>query len=173
VEFDITLRLAGLPPGPVGVEEFRFDQDHNSYFRLGRQLRDQAIPRALDPGQLVQLQETIRQIEGDSRSEQLKGLKRLAEIGPAAAQAASGPVFRLIQKSPDAAVRGKATELLLGLNAPPAYPAATVRKVEDLATLRATNTTVHRVKDDGRLEVKLRLAGNGANWLSIQRESDP
>ena len=38
--FDVTLDLAGLGwDGPARVHEYRFDRDHNSYFRQGRALR--------------------------------------------------------------------------------------------------------------------------------------
>ena len=38
--FDVTLDLAGLGwTGPARVHEYRFDRDHNSYFRQGRALR--------------------------------------------------------------------------------------------------------------------------------------
>lgn len=52
-QFDISLRLAGLKAGKITVEEYRFDKDHNSYFRRGRELRDQvekAVKRIMAPG---------------------------------------------------------------------------------------------------------------------------
>ena len=43
-EFDVTLDLTGLPKGPLVVREYRFDKDNNSYFRLGRKVREQRPP---------------------------------------------------------------------------------------------------------------------------------
>lgn len=40
--FGVTLNLAGRPGDRVRVREYRFDKDHNSYFRVARQLREQA-----------------------------------------------------------------------------------------------------------------------------------
>jgi hypothetical protein len=41
--FDLTLEIDGLGwRGPSRVQEYRFDRDHNSYFRQGRALRDRA-----------------------------------------------------------------------------------------------------------------------------------
>ncbi len=166
-EFDIALRLADLKPRQVRVEEYRFDKDHNSYFRLGRQLRDEPLGQAHDAAHLARLQEALRQIESDARSAQLAGLDRLAEFGPAAAQA-GGAIYRLYEKSPDAAVREKAIGTMMRINAPRAYPASAIRKIEELAALRSTRASSHQVGADGRLDVQLKLAGNGANWISIQ-----
>jgi hypothetical protein len=170
-QFDVTLNLAGLKPQKVQVQEYRFDKDHNSYFRLGRQLRDEALERPQDAAQLARFQEAVRQIESDSRDVQLEGLGRLGELGPAAAQAA-GPIWRLLQKTSDPAVREKATAMLLRIHAPRAYPASEVRKVQELAALRSTGASSHGVGADGRLQLNLRLAGNGANWISIAPQSD-
>jgi hypothetical protein len=166
-EFDVTLSLAGLKPGKFRVAEYRFDKDHNSYFRLGRQLRDQPLDQAAPD--LARLEEAMRLVESSARQDQLAGLERLAGLGPAAAQAA-GSVFQLYQKSDDAMVRGKAMGILLGMNTPKAYPATVVGKIEQLATLRSTHMGSREVAADGRLEITLRLAGNGANWISIEPE---
>ena len=39
-QFDVTLDLAGLQGKEFEIREYRFDKDHNSYFRAGRELRD-------------------------------------------------------------------------------------------------------------------------------------
>ena len=96
-EFDVVLNLTDLKARRVRVEQYRFDKDHNSYFRLARQLRDQQVH---------------------------------------------------------------------------ATPAAAVRKIEDLAALRSTNVSSYSLGDDGRLQVRVPLAGNGANWISIERVSE-
>jgi hypothetical protein len=171
VEFDVALNLADLKPGEVRAEEYRFDKDHNSYFRLGRELRDELVQRPQDAAQLARVEEALRQIGSDARSAQLTGLDRLAELGPAAAQAA-GPIFRLYEKSQDSAVREKAIGILMRLHAPRAYPASAVRKIEELAALRSTNAASYRVTADGRLQIRVRLAGNGASWITMVRQPD-
>ena len=167
VEFNVALRLADLKAQPVGVEEYRFDKDHNSYFRLGRQLRDEPLDHAHDATHLARLQEALRKIESNVRSEQLAGLDRLAELGSPASQA-GGAIYRLYEKSPDAVVREKAIGTIMRLNAPKAYPASTIRKVEELSALRSTRTSSHQVGADGHLEIHLKVAGNGANWVSVR-----
>jgi hypothetical protein len=101
-EFDVTLRLSGLPGRKVAVREYRFDKDHNSYFRLGRELRDR-------PGQ----------------------------------------------------------------PAPKGYPAAVVKKVEELSALRETGSSAPEVGPDGSVSLKVRVAGNGAAFLVIEPAGDP
>lgn len=165
-EFDLTLNLSDLKQQSVLVEEYRFDKDHNSYFRLGREIRDQ-VPRCpRDAAQLAAYEEALRKIEDGRREEQLLGLDRLAALGPVAA-AAAGPIFQLSQKSQDPDVQSKAMAALLRINAPRAYPAPVVRRIEDLAVLRTTGTRKHQVGPDGRLQLRLTLAGNGANWIRI------
>ena len=52
--FDVTLDLDGTGwKGPARVQEYRFDQDHNSPFKLARMLRDRpAATAATDPARL-------------------------------------------------------------------------------------------------------------------------
>lgn len=166
-EFDVQLRLTDLEPGNVRLEEYRFDKDHNSYFRLGRQLRDQQFGEAADARRLTRIQNALRQIGSDRREEQLAGLDRLAELSPPSSWV-GGAIFQLYEKSADAAVRGKAFQTLMRLNAPRAYPASAVAKIEELSRLRSTAAHTCTIGDDRRLVLPVRLASNGANWIRIQ-----
>ncbi len=171
-EFDVTLRLTGLQGRKLAVREYRFDADHNSYFRLGRELRDHPpgpAPAAADP---AVLQQALRDLASDRRETQLAGLDKLTELGPAAAQAL-GPIFQLHEKSADAMVREKASAALMRLRAPRTYPAAAVKKVEELSALRETGSSAHEVGPDGSLSLKVRVAGNGATFLVIEPVGGP
>jgi hypothetical protein len=159
-------------PAKVRVEEFRFDKDHNSYFRLGRALRDQTAASAGDALHEKRLEAAVRRIGRDETAEQLAGLAELAALEPAAADAA-GAVFELHQRTKDAAVRRKAMSLVLQMTVPQAYPAAAVRKIEELSALRATGTSVHALPPDGRFALKVNVAGNGANWVHIRPATTP
>jgi hypothetical protein len=55
-DFEVTLDLSGPKGMPVLVREYRFDKDHNSYFRLARRLREQA-------GAKTYPDEIVRQVE--------------------------------------------------------------------------------------------------------------
>jgi hypothetical protein len=46
-----------------------------------------------------------------------------------------------------------------------------VRKIEDQAILRQTGASAHAVGADGRLALKVKVAGNGVSFLVL--ESDP
>jgi hypothetical protein len=166
-EFEVTLELAGVKPGPVCIRQYHFDKDHNSYFRLARRLRDEADPkRPPDAAQARRLQEALGELESKERETQLAGLEKLGDLGPAAASAA-GTLFQFLQRVDDAAVRGRAVAVLKRVTAPRAYPAAVVRQVEELAALRPTGLAWPRVGRDGRLSVTVRVGGNGANCLVI------
>jgi len=169
-EFDVTLNVTDLKARRVRAEQYRFDKDHNSYFRLARQLRDAEVQRTPSAVVLAQLQEAIRQVESDVPSKQLAGVTRLAEAGPAAVQAV-GAIARLLE-SKEPAVREKAFAAILRITASRPYPAAAIRKIENLAALRATAVSSHSLADGGSLQIRLLLAANGANWIRIERVSE-
>jgi hypothetical protein len=168
-EFEVTLDLAGLQGRAVSIREYRFDKDHNSYFRLGRELREQPMePPGKDEPQ--RLAEALRELDSDRPAVQLAALDKLARLGRGAAPAV-GALFRL-QASADRAVKEKAAAVLKAVTAPRAYPAAVVHKVEELAKLRPTASASREVRD-GQLQLKVRLAANGANFLVLEPTAKP
>src|SRR5205807_1716512 len=90
----VSLRLTGLAGRKVAVQEYRFDKDHNSYFRLGRELRERPRDGTPTPAQSETLQAALREMEGDRPATQRAGLEKLAGLGPAAASAV-GAVYEL------------------------------------------------------------------------------
>jgi hypothetical protein len=167
-EFDVSVRLAGLPRGKASVSEYRFDKDHNSYFRLAQEQRDRpaAVP---DPDQEKRLAEALRDMESDEAATQLAGLEKLAALGPAAAPSA-GAIFQLAQRTADDRVKEKAGETLKQVTTPRGYPAEVVKKVEELSALRQTGSSVLNVGETCTATVKVRVAGNGAAVLEIKPE---
>jgi hypothetical protein len=168
-EFDVTLRLTGLKGPKLAVQEYRFDKDDNSYFRLGRELRDRPPEGPPGAAPSKQLQEALRDLESDRPATQLAGLDKLAGLGPAAVSAV-GALSQLHERSDDAAVREKAATVLKRILArnTKSYPAAVVKKVEELSKLHRTGSSTLEVAADGSLTVKVRVAGNGANFLVIE-----
>jgi Glycosyl hydrolases family 39 len=167
-EFAVTLDLGGFQPGPVAVREYRFDKDHNSYYRMARRLREQAdAPRPAEPGQARRLQEALDELGSAERAAQLAALDKLAKLGPAASSAA-GTLYEFLEKAEDPALRERATAVLKRVTASRAYPAAVVRQVEELAALHTTGRTLAKVGADGRLTLTVRVAGNGANYLFVE-----
>src|SRR5262249_55118099 len=167
-QFDATLDLAGVKGVPLLVREYRFDKDHNSYYRLGRRLRDEAVSaRVSGPEQSERLQKALGELRSDRRETQLAALDRLAALGPAAS-AATAPLAEVLQKVEDAELRDPRTAVLKRIMAPKAYPTAVVRQVEELSALRVTGLTCRPVSPDGRVALRVRVAANGANYLLIE-----
>ena len=168
-EFEAVLRLTGLDPGPVRLTEYRFDKDHNSYFRLGRQLRDKWVHAPEDANRSARLEEIIRQLESGSRDEQLSAMDRLAELGPLAVQG-TGALAAVIQGTKDTVIINRAIEIFQRIEKATVYPAAEVQKIEELAALRPTNETSQSVSADGVLILRGKLSANGANWIRVEKE---
>lgn len=164
-EIDVALRLTGLPGPKAGVAEYRFDADHNSYFRLARELRDR--PLAAAPDATDRLQAALRDLAGDRPAAQLAGLEAVAALGPAAAPAV-GALFQLAGHAADPAVKEKAVAVLKRITTPATYPAAVVKRVEELSRLRRTGSSVAAVGPDGAAQLKVRLTGNAAVVLEIE-----
>ena len=125
--FDATLRLTGLTARKVVVHEYRYDKDHNSYFRLGRELRDHRAGGSPTAAQSDALHAALRDLDSDRTAVQLAGLDKLLDLGPAAASAIGG-VYELHGRSDDFRVKDKAAEVLKLIRAPKVYPAAVVKK---------------------------------------------
>jgi hypothetical protein len=161
--FDVTFDLGGLREKKVVVREYQFDKDHNSYFQLGRQLRDQG-PK---PARSAHTKEIVRQLQSGEPAAQRAALEELADLGPDGS-AATGALFHLIQKSDDPEVRARAGTALKRIMGAKGYPAAVVREIQDLAVLKSTRQGSHEVAANGCLSLHIAVAGNGANFLIIE-----
>lgn len=165
--FDVTLDLGGVEGKRVRVQEYRFDADHNSYYRLGRSLRDRTDPRreaAADPEGLA---EAIRDLGSAEAAAQRHALETLAALGPSA-QTALPAILKLLGQTQDEAVRTAAQAALQRIGARPSYPRAEVERVQELAECRPTRSASHPVDPAGRLRLTARVAGNGLNFLVIE-----
>jgi hypothetical protein len=167
-DFEITLDLAEPERGPMLVREYRFDKEHNSYFRLARRLRDEAAPKSPEDTALSQrLDKALAKLDSKQRDTQLAGLEELAALGPAA-ETAVKRVFEVLLSTQDTTVRERATAVLKRIAGPKAFPAATVRQVEELSALHLTGLTSPKPGADGRRRLTVRVAANGANYLIIE-----
>lgn len=171
-EFVLALDLDGLPwNGPARVHEYRFDRDHNSYFRQARALRNREMAAAdADPDR----GEAIRQAlaSGDAQ-QQLDALGELERSNRSAQLAALRLVLKLAQQTERPEVRQAARSMLermLGSAAgyTTAFAPQEVDEIRQLADCRATAQAVHARGDQGRLRLTVRLSGNGLNMLVIE-----
>ncbi len=164
--FDIALDLDGLGgSGPMSVQEYRFDRDHNSPFRLARALRDRPAPAGRpDPARQAS---AIRALEGGDSSAQRQALAALQELGPAALQAAAPILLKLAGEAKDPSIREAVRDVIRKAFAPPAYSRAEIAEVQRLCECRATGTASRPREADGRLRLAVKLAGNGCTFLII------
>jgi hypothetical protein len=173
--FDVALRLTGMRGThevgrrKVSVKEYRYDKDHNSYFRLGRELRDHRPP---NPAQADRLHAALRDLESDRRESQLAGLEKLADLGPAAEPAVMA-VYGLHERAAGNDVREKAAAVLKRITAGRSVPAAVAKTVEELSQLHQTGSAAQAVAGDGSLTVRAQVAGNGACFLVIEPVNAP
>ena len=162
--FDVELQMTGLEAGKLAMTEYRFDKDHNSYFRLGRELRDQGMTK---PADADRLQEVIRKLESDQVATQLAGLEQLAAMGPSASSATE-TLYYLHERSNDEKVKAKAIATLGKLTRPSSYPAGVVKKIEEQSQLQSTNSSVCEPSAGGAITLRVRLSGNGANFIVLE-----
>ena len=103
--FEITLDLTAVPWSEIRASQYRFDKDNNSYYRLGRELRDRpagaALGRVPRPEEVEQLLTDLA--SGDS-AKQIAAAKRASAFSevPESVLAAA---FELYNKIKDEAVR--------------------------------------------------------------------
>ncbi len=149
------------------VTEYRFDRDHNSYFRVGQQLRDRLLPS----GEAAErIDAAIQRLGSEDREARLKALKNLAEMG-LVARSAAGPVMRLAAESKDEAITAAGKETLQRIaGSADSYSPEEVKHVQELSALRATASSVQTPDSDGRLKLVTSLTGNGAAFLVITPE---
>jgi Glycosyl hydrolases family 39 len=168
--FDVTLDLDGLGwPGPAHVEEYRFDRDHNSPFRLIRTLRDR--PAAGGPPDPARLAEVTKALEGSDPAAQRAALETLRKLNPATRQSAATVVFKLAGQAKDPGVREAAMGIIRGALGPVAYPRAVVEEIREKSMLHPTGTSSCPLQPNGRLKLTVRMAANGCNFLVIRGEA--
>ncbi len=167
--FDITLDLTAVPWQKVRVSEFRFDKDHNSYFRLGRELRDRPAGggnrRAPRAGEVEQL---LADLGSGDRASQLAAVRRVAALSEVP-QGVATAAFELYEKTQDAELRSAIEEVgRQFLNRQQCYTTDEVDRVKELSQLRVTNESSPAPDADGSLHLPVSVAANGVNFLVIE-----
>lgn len=163
--FEVELELLGTGWEAARAREYRFDRAHNTYYELARQLAGRSVAgEAVAPGELDALVERLEQGAAERR---IAALERLGELGPAA-RPALAKISQLAQESEDEAVKQAAVAALFRLAAhQPVYSPEEVAEVQRQAQLRATRDSTPTAAD-GRLRLRLALAGNGVNFVVLE-----
>ena len=165
--FEVDVRLRGLPWEHVWIDEYRFDKNHNSYFSLGKQLRDGTTADASQESTSDGIETALNDLETGDKTKQLAALAALASLGRAA-QPVAGRLLQIIEKTEDEDVRKQALKAAVAMSSPSCYPAETLRQIQDLATLRTTASSTQGVNADGSLRITARVAGNGTSVLRMR-----
>ena len=172
--FDVTVNLSGVEGREVAVTQFRFDKHHNSYFHLGRSVREQRIAASTDASDETRqrVRAAVQKLESGEKPAILQGLRELAEIGPSVQASADLliPLALQLQNSNDAEIQAALATTAHRISSQQPHPASVARKVEKLAELRPTATSTQSVDAEGRLQLKLAVSGNGANVLVIEHD---
>jgi len=150
------------------VQEYRFDRDHNSPFRLIRERLDHPGPSG--QADAARLATIARDLEGDDPGAQRRALEALPKLDPATRQAALAAVFRLAGQAKDPAVREAASGVIRSALGPVAYPRAVIEAIREQSECHPTATTLRPREADGHLRLTARVAANGCNFLVIGRD---
>jgi hypothetical protein len=164
--FDITLDLNHLGRnGPARVQEYRFDRDHNSPFRLARAILDR--PASDGQPDEARLAEVRKVLEGGDPVSQLRALEALRTGDAPTRRAVLEAVFRLAGQAKDQRVRDAASAIVRSSFRPEAYPATTVEELRKQTECHPTGTSSRPRQPDGHLRITARVATNGCNFLVI------
>jgi hypothetical protein len=167
--FDINLELDGIDWPAVRVQEYRFDKENNSYFRLGVRLRDRQPGgphvRRLTQAEVDKLAADLR---ADDRATQLAALKELASVAPLPDEIIAS-AFQLYERTDDAIVRAAIEQVGQQIqNRQVCYSADEVAQVRELSLLRVTRQSSQLADTDGTLRLPVTVAANGANFVVIK-----
>jgi hypothetical protein len=166
--FEIALSLEGLGwSGPVGIKEYRFDRDHNSPFRLAREIRDR--PASGPKTDAARLAAVTRALQGSDRGAQLEALASLSKIDRGARQSLAPALLALAGQERDTDVRTAAKKAIETFFAPAAYSPDQVARLQQACESHSTTKSLSRPAS-GRIQVKTRLAVNGCAFLTIAPE---
>ena len=164
--FEVSVNAADLDWERVRVEAFRFDRDHNSYFRLACELRDRGLAGAMDD----KVDEAVAALQGDDQEARLAALKKLAGMGPAARSAVPS-VTQCRDAATDETIRTAANEALKQIAfGTPVYGADEIREVEALSRLQPPDVCTVVRDSAGMLRIPAELTSNGAVVLVVTPE---
>ena len=154
------------------MQEYRFDRDHNSPFRLARSILDRSAPAGRPDA--ARLSAVKKELDSDDPPTQRRALESLRKLDTSTRQAALEVVFKLAGQAKDQGVRDAAADIIRSEFGPAAYPAAQVDEIRKVSERHPTGTSSHPRQADGRLRLTVRVAANGCNFVVIKRdESQP
>ncbi len=169
-EFQVQLRLKGLGWSRAVAREYRFDKDHNSYFRLGRELRDR--PPDASRVKRPNAEQVARLLEGLNHAEPAEQLAavRLAATFDELPETVVTAAFRLHAATTDEMLRAEleaAGQRIMTRQ--PGFTPADVARVKELSQLRATREATVAADAEGHVILSLDVAANGVNFVILEQ----
>jgi Glycosyl hydrolases family 39 len=167
--FEVIVTLDGLDgEGPFRVQEYHFDRERNSPFKVARALRDRSVAvAATDATRVTAL---IRDLEGSDRVAQREALAAVHKLDAAGRRLTVPAILKLAGQEQDRVVRELAKDAVKTLFAPTAYTRAEIEQIQKLCECRPTGTAALVREGDGRVRLRTRVAGNGCVFLKIESE---
>jgi hypothetical protein len=172
--FELTLDLAAVPWPEVRVTEYRFDKDHNSYFRPGLKLRDRPAGRpGLKRPTPDEVERFVNNLSSDDRQAQLAAVKSAASLGDLPEELLVA-AMQLYERTKDKEVRAAIESAGRQIQQRQVcYAPEEVARVQKLAELRITKQSRHKVGAEGSVHLFLTVAANGANFVVIEPAGVP
>jgi hypothetical protein len=170
--FDMTLDVDGVGwAGPAWIEECRIDREHNSPFKLIREILDR--PAQSGGREAARLAEVIARLQSDSPALQRQALETLTQLDARTQRAASEAVLRLAGRAKDKQIRDAAAGFLRKQAGPVAYPAADIEKLRKACECHPSARAMHPRQANGHLRFTVRVASNGCNFVTIKPDRAP
>jgi hypothetical protein len=161
--FRVSLELRDVPWPKTRVDQYAFDKVNNSYYQLGRELRDRPVSDDLAP---EVAQSLIADLTGDDRDAQLAAIRRASSAGRLPQELLIA-AMQLYENTTDQEIRDEILRAGRRIHARQVcYRPEDVNRIRELSTLHGTNQSTHSV--DGQLRLTIDLAGNGVNFVVIR-----
>ena len=167
--FEITLDLSAVPWPKVRVRQYRFDQENNSYYRLGIELRDRLPlgPKMPPPGP-DQVQKLIADLQSSDRAVQIDAAKKAASFSKLPEEV-TGVAFKIYMETKHKEVRTALEEAMRQIKVrQECYSPQELAQVRQLSLLRVTKESIHAAGANGALPLAVAIAANGANFVVIE-----
>ena len=169
--FDVTLDLdGGWLQRPARVEEYRFDQDHNSPFKLARSLRDRpAAIRSRRPRPTGRDRALARRMRSRRPAQGPCDRAQARHRGPAGGLAGDLETRRARAGS-RGATHWQTPRSRRCLRRRPT-PRAEVEQIQKLCECHSTSAVVQPTRARATSKLTTRVAGNGCVFLKIEPET--
>lgn len=166
--FHLDLNLGGLAWPEICVTEYRFDKQHNTYYQMGRELRDRPGSDNAKPDPAL-VEKVVAGLSGTDPADQIAAIRQAA--------AWSKPPEDVLQAAMALHARTRNPKVLtaleeagkkIALSQTEAYTPDVAARIKELSKLKATNTFRLKCGEDGALTLSLDLAVNGVSFLLIE-----